>query len=582
MLSHFDFLAGIALILYGIRTLRKGSDRLFGARLRTLLQTATSGRLRSLFTGFLLSILTPSSTAVALLSVEAINAGYVTFQQVLGLMLGANIGFAITVYLLAFKFYMFNTILVGVGVPLFLYSRRPLMKGAGQLLLGIGFLLLAIQVLSAAMVPLKTNADVLEIMRVLENHPMWIVIFAILLKQLLQSATATIGIAIAMCAQQVLPVKAAVAVVIGANIGIGVTALITGYARTETRRMAIGNLLFKLVGAAVCLPLLPWLVNALKALTPNSDTQVIANAHLIFNVAVAIFFLPLISPIAQLVEKFVPAKPERETFGPRYLDPALLESPALALGQATREILHMADHVRAMLRDARRAFQNHSDELCRQIQQRDNQVDLLNNEIKTYLTKTAEQMLNPDESRREIVLLAFATELENIGDIIDKNLMELAGKKISLQMEFSKDGWQELSVLFQKVEENFEISVSAFTARDQVLAKKLLRHKHYINNWERDLRNRHFRRLHEGLAESIEISSVHLDVLTNLKHINSHLSAVAYSILNEDESDLATASTNVTNPPQVVMVKPSEIIKTRDGSDAKAIAADGGIGRACS
>lgn len=542
MLSHFDFLAGIALMLYGIRTLRKGSDRLFGARLRTLLQTATSGRLRSLFTGFLLSILTPSSSAVALLSVEAINAGYVTFQQVLGLMLGANIGFTITVYLLAFKFYMFNTVLVGVGVPLFLYSRRPLMKGAGQLLLGIGFLLLSIQVLSAAVVPLKTSTDVQEIMRVLENHPMWIVIFTILLKQLLQSATATIGIAIAMCAQQVLPVKAAVAVVIGANIGIGVTALITGYARTETRRMAMGNLLFKLVGAAVCLPLLPWLVSALKALTPNNDTLVIANAHLIFNIAVAIFFLPLISPIAQLVEKLVPAKPKGETsFGPRYLDPALLESPALALGQATREILHMADHVRAMLRDARRAFQNHSDELCRQTQQRDNQVDLLNNEIKTYLTKTAEQTLSPDESRREIVLLAFATELENIGDIIDKNLMELAKKKISLQMEFSKDGWQELSVLFQKVEENFEIAVCAFTARDRVLAEKLLRHKHYINTWERDLRKRHFRRLHEGLAESIEASSVHLDVLTNLKHINSHLSAVAYFILNENKSDLAMA-----------------------------------------
>jgi len=213
------------------------------------------------------------------------------------------------------------------------------------------------------------------------------------------------------------------------------------------------------------------------------------------------------------------------------LDPASLASPALALGQATREILHMADHVRTMLRDAHRCFREGTDELCGQVQQHDDIVDMLNNEIKAYITKLSEQALNSDESRREVALLAFANELESIGDIIDKNLIELARKKLALRVDFSKDGWVELDGLFHKVLENLEIAVSAFASQDRALAEQLLRHKHHINEQERDLRNRHFKRLHAGLTESFETSAIHLDVLTNLKHINSHLTAVAYPIL---------------------------------------------------
>ena len=535
MLNYFNFLTGIALMLLGIRSLRGGSERLFGARLRRMLQRATKGSLRSTLAGFVISILTPSSTAVALLSVEAINAGYMTFPQVLALMLGANVGFTITVQLLAFKFYAYNAIFVALGTPLYLFSRRQNLRGTGQMLLGIGFLLLAIQIVSATVAPLKESADVREIIRVLENHPLWLIALAILLEVALQSSTTTIGIAIALCAQGVLPVSAGVAVVIGANIGIGVTALIAGFARTETRRMAIGNLFFKLVGAAVCVPLMPWLISMLSMLSipgETHDTQLIANAHTLFNVTLAVVFLPLVPGVAGVIQRIVPGKPEKEEgTGPRYLDPTALESPALALGQATREILHMADDVRTMLRDAHRAFREGDEGLCARVQQQDDVVDSLDNEIKTYITKLSEHALNRDESRREVALLAFANELESIGDIIDKNLIELAKKKIGLRVDFSKDGWVELEEFFQKVLENFEIAVSAFASQDRALAEKLLRHKHHINERERELRNRHFHRLHEGLVESIETSAIHLDVLTNLKHINSHLTAVAYPIL---------------------------------------------------
>jgi phosphate:Na+ symporter len=532
VLSYFNFLAGIALMLYAIRVLRKGTERLFGARLRRLLQTATKGRVRACLAGLLVSILTPSSTAVALLSVEAINAGYVTFEQTLALMLGANIGFTVTVQLLAFKFYVYYAVFLALGVPLFVFCRRQHWRGAGQLLLSVGLLFLSIQILSDAVAPLKENADVREVMRVLDVYPVFMVVFALLLKMLLQSATATIGIAIAMCVAGVLPVSAGVAVVIGANLGIAATALVAGFRRTDTRRMALGNLLFKMAGAAVCLPLLGAVVLALRPVSPQGDTQLIANAHTLFNVALALVFLPLVPVVARALGRLVPARETAgEPFGARYLDRSSLESPALALGQATREILHMADHVRAMLRDAHRAFREGDAALCEDVQRHDDRVDLLNNEIKAFITGLAEQALTTEESRREVALLAFANELESIGDIIDKNLVDLAKKKIALQVEFSQEGWGELEDYFQKILENFEIAISAFASQDRALAEQLLRHKHFISERERDLRSRHFHRLHAGLIESIETSAIHLDVLTNLKRINSHLTAVAYPIL---------------------------------------------------
>ncbi|MGH8598505.1 MAG: Na/Pi cotransporter family protein, partial [Gammaproteobacteria bacterium] len=375
--------------------------------------------------------------------------------------------------------------------PLFLFCRRQQLRGTGQLLLGIGLLLLAIQMVSAAVAPLKANADMLEALRLLGNHPVLMAALALGLEVMLQSSTATIGIAIAMCSEQVLPLSAAVAMVIGANIGIAVTALIAGFRRADTRRMAIGNLLFKLAGAAVCLPVVPGLIEAMRPLSPSGDTQVIANTHSFFNIALAGVFLPFVPAIARMLEKLMPAsEAAAEKFGPRYLDRSSLESPALALGQATREILHMADHVRTMLRDAHRAFREKSEVLCDEVQQHDDKVDLLNNEIKGFITKLAEQALNAEESRREIALLAFANELENIGDIIDKNLIELAKKKIMLSVDFSKEGWVELEEYFTKILENFEIAISAFASQDRALAEQLLRHKHFINDRERELRNR--------------------------------------------------------------------------------------------
>ncbi|HVM61754.1 MAG TPA: Na/Pi cotransporter family protein [Verrucomicrobiae bacterium] len=536
MLSGFNFLAGIALMLLGTHDLRVGSDRAFGAKLRQWLRTATKRSLRAMIAGFLISVLLPSSTAVSLLAVEAIDAGYVTLPHMLALMLGANIGFTVTVQLLAFKFYIYYAIFIVAGAPFYLFSPKQTTRGAGQILLGVGFLLLSIGMLTDAVAPWKNSAEIRQVLELLENHPWSLVGFTALLTVALQSPTSAVGIAMALCIQQVLTLNAAVAMVIGANIGVAVTGLIAGFARSETRRMAIGNLLFKLVGALACTPLLPPLIRALKPISPSGDAQLIANAHLLFNVAITVVFLPLVAVAANLLEKFVPELARAtDEFGPRYLDPSALASPALALAQVAREILHMGDIVRQMLHDAHACFHENDDAQCQKVQKADDKIDLLNSAIKTYITRVSESALRPEESRREVALLTFATELETIGDIIDKNLMDLARKKIAMRVDFSREGADELDGFFQKVLANFDVALSAFASQDKTLADQLLARKREINELERDLRNRHFHRLQEGLKESFETSAIHLDVLTNLKAINSHLTSVAYPIVENNQ-----------------------------------------------
>jgi phosphate:Na+ symporter len=527
-----NFLAAIALLLYGINLLRRGSERVFGAQLRRLMQTATSNNFRGLVAGFVLSIFAPSSTAVALLTVESVNAGYVTSQQVLAVMLGANIGFTLTVQLLAFKFYLVNPIFIIVGAGLYLFGRRDLVRGAGQVFFGIGFLLLSIQMLSAAVAPLKSSAEVRNVIQIIEAHPVWLVAFAALLKLMLQSATATIGVALALCAEGVLNTAGGVAVVIGTNIGIGVTALLAGFARIESRRMAVGNLICKLAGAAACagfiLPLTTWLL----AISPAGPAQAVANAHSLFNIGVALVFLPLVPVVGKLVERMIPSRAEKDApFGPMYLDKAALGVPAMALAQASREVLRMADLVQAMLREGYRAFAERDEALCSTVEKEDDKIDLLDTEIKAYLIKLSAQALTANESKRELALLAFTNDLETIGDIVERDLMGLAKKKITLKVEFSKDGAAELTGMVKFVTESFQIALGAFTTQDRVLAAQLVHRDRELSELEHNLRSRHFERLRAGLQESVETSAIHLDILTYLKAIHSHLTAVAYPIL---------------------------------------------------
>jgi phosphate:Na+ symporter len=325
-------------------------------------------------------------------------------------------------------------------------------------------------------------------------------------------------------------------IVLGANIGTCASAIASSIgAPVDAKRVAMAHILFKVLGVIIVLPFLG-LFTGLVSLVSSDLARQVAFAHTFFNIAIAVLFLPFTGPFTNLVQHLLPQRIEVKKFGPKFLDPMVLATPSLALGQATRETLRLADIVQDMLKSSVEVFRRNDKFLVERLEERDNDVDLLDREIKLYLTKLSRESLSEEQAGRELEILAFTNNMENIGDVIDKNLMELAGKKINENLSFSDDGIREILELHTKVVENFEMGVATFTASDPELARRLLDRKVRLSQMERDMREAHIKRLHRGLRESIDTSAIHLDVLTNLKRINSYIIAIAYPILEREKT----------------------------------------------
>jgi len=272
-------------------------------------------------------------------------------------------------------------------------------------------------------------------------------------------------------------------------------------------------------------PFIGAFADLVRMTAPDVQRQ-IANAHTIFNVALALLFLPFAGIAADVITRLIP-EGRRTEFGAMYLNPAVLDTPAVALGQALREVLRMGDVVLQSLRETLLVLERNDAALMREVIGRDDLIDRLEEDIKQYLVKLREQSLTEDQAERETALI------EEIGDVIDKNLMELAEKKMRGNHVFSAQGWREIAELHAKVLENLELSMSALAAGDREVAEKVIRHKGVVNVMERQLRQAHIQRLHEGLRESIDTSSIHLDVLASLKRANSLITGIAYAVLGQ-------------------------------------------------
>jgi phosphate:Na+ symporter len=536
---------GVALLVFGVRYLRKGLDRLFGQRLGAWMQQLASRRGLSFMSGIVMSVAAASSTTMSLLAVQTVKAGHMTARQMLRIMLGANIGLTIKVLLISVNLEQYAPIVILAGVALYQFTHGNRSRGIGQVLLAIGFIFFGIDVMRrAAEVAVVQSAEgttgiwgVIDF-GALQQLPVLLAVFAVVMALALQSSTATIGLVIGLGAAEAVTFRAAIPVVLGANVGLAVTTLVVGWRVLEPRRLALANLLLKAGVATAALVVLQIIGDAVPEPTGLVGFGLaIAAVHTGYNVLVAAAGLPLAGPVTDLMERLVPtpAPGARKAFGPKYIDSGPLGGVALAVGQSLREITHVSEITRGMLHDVWAAMKTDNEKLAREVSVRDDQVDLLDTEIKRFLTRLAREEAGEYDADEQMRQLRYLAELETIGDIIDKNLCDLALKKIRLHAAFSPEGAQELDDFFQKIAENAMIAETAFTTRDLALAKQLLRHKERIDQYERDLRDRHFTRLNEGLVQSHETSAIHLDLLTHLKRVNSHVTHVAYAILQDTQ-----------------------------------------------
>jgi phosphate:Na+ symporter len=528
-----NLLGAAALLVWGLRMVRTGVMRAFGGDLRKRLGRSLQNRFAAFAAGFAITILLQSSTATGLLTASFASHGLVGTASALAVMLGADVGSSVVAQIVSLLPHELAPLLILAGVVAFLGSQATRLKDIGRTVVGLGLMLLALRLIGAAAEPVRGSQVLMEMFRALGSEPLLAALLAAVLTVLSTSSLAIVLLVIAFAAGGLVSLPLAFALILGANLGATVMPLLgTATSGAEARRVPLANFIFRLTGVAIVLPLLP-LIAPYVGLVEQPAARQVADFHTAFNLAIAILFLPLIGPVAALCARILPEKPRGEEPGkPQYLDTAALDSPAVAIANAARETLRMGDIIEKMLRQTLEVFRNDDRKLLREVEALDDGVDQLHEAIKLYLTEMSRDAVDKADQKRSIDVITFTTNLEHIGDIIDKNLMELAAKKIKNKLRFSTEGFAEICNMHQRVENNLKLALNVFISGDVKLARRLLEEKVTFREMERAASEGHFARLRSGKLESIETSSLHLDILRDLKRINSHLTSVAYPILD--------------------------------------------------
>ncbi len=522
---------GIMLLLYGVRLVTDAMQRAAGTRLRRATMLLARQPLAAFGVGVLATALTQSSGATSSLLVGLVSTQLVELPAAVVVLLGANVGSTLVVQLLAFHITDYAVVLAGLGAAVAMATRRTALRDIGQACFGFGLVLLGLAALSAGSLPLAASHVTAELLGTLARAPVVLALVGLVLAMVFASSAAAIGLVLILAANGTLPIVAALALLLGANVGSTVTALLSALSGGSLvgRRLAFIHTGTKLAGALAVLLVLGPVVTLLSSTRLEPAAQV-AIAHLGFNLALALIFVPLSAPLTRLAMSLLPDRDNNEMTGPRYLDPESLALPAVALGKATREVLRMADLVTEMLRQSINAFEEQGLTIPSRMDALDDQLDALEAAIKRYLTQLDEDKMTEEQARREIALLYIITDLEAIGDIIDKQFMRLARRKRRNHVAFSDEGWSDLVTYHAEVTAALEQALAALAAQDATLAAEFLARKRYLSQMKRKFHLQHLRRLHSGVLPSLASSEIHLDFLNAMSRVLSHASNIAHAV----------------------------------------------------
>ncbi len=513
---------------------RTGITRAFGAKLRRAVGAGLGNPLTALVAGLGATLVLQSSTATALMVSSFAGKGLVAAGPALATMLGADLGTSLVAQLLSFKITWLWPLFVLGGVVGFSVGSSTRLHDLGRVAIGIGLVLLALSAIVAASVPLRQSPTMIEVLHGLGSDMLLGVLIAAALTMLAYSSLAVILLIVSLAGAGIVTVPFALALVVGANLGSGLLPVVsTLRSDPVARRVPLGNAFFRLAGAAIALPLLAY-APAVLGQFESDPARLVVNFHTAFNLGLCVLFIGLTRPVALLCEKLLPDRPaEADPSRPRHLDPSALDMPTVALACAARETMRMADAIESMLKRTMEAFEADDRKLAAAIEREDDIVDGLHEAIKLYLTRLSGETMDDDQRTRCIETIAFTTNLEHIGDIIDKNLMELATKKIKRQVSFSVEGLAEIRDMHARLIDNLRLAMGVFMSSDIKMARKLLQEKEQFRDLERNASENHFNRLRAGRIESMESSALHLDIIRDFKRINSHITSVAYPILEE-------------------------------------------------
>lgn len=531
-LLFLQVVGGVFLLLYGVRLTGHGFELAFGSALSRAWSAAGASRARAFAAGVVGTAALQSSGALVTLLISFAHVSTLPLSRSLTIVLGADLGSTLTVQVLSFRVYQYAFPVLSAGVVLFLWGRKGKVRAIGQGILGFGLVLLALRFLAGSAGDIGRIGGFRTLLSELSGAPLTAFVWGLLLSALLQSGTAVMILLIAFAEQGLLAPSAVLPLVLGANVGGTSVAFVaaSGLA-AEGKRVAWGHLALKASGALLFLPFLPYARQAISWVSLDG-AHFVANAHTCLNLSLAVLFFPWVEKVAAFLTRMIPAEKEAVSRGkPVYLDPEHLPVAGAALGQVAREIVRMADMIQEMHDDAVEAVLRGDLSRLERIARTDDEVDQLTREIKGFLSALGEETLDSGQTLRAVSYIAIVSDLENIGDFIDKTVTDHLRRLSERNQRFSEEGVAELRSFLHEIGSLYSEAVSAFVTRDPSAARNVIGRRKEITGMERELRLAHIRRLQKGTPESLESSAAHLDILSSWKGIAYHCASIAHGVL---------------------------------------------------
>ncbi|WP_228727814.1 Na/Pi cotransporter family protein [Fusibacter ferrireducens] len=534
----FPLLGGLGLFLYGMTIMSEGLEKSAGNKLEKIIEKISGNIVVGVFAGALVTVIVQSSSATTVMVVGFVNAGIMNLTQAIGLIMGANIGTTITAQLVSIELTALAPVAIAIGTGVKLFSKNNKNIVIGEIVLGFGILFLGMDLMKEAMAPLKGYQGFNDMIISFGTGGIWGTIkgfFAgFLITAVVQSSSATTGILVALAGTGVLPIEAALPVLLGTNVGTCVTALISSISANRTaKRAAVMHLLFNVIGTFIFIVFFSHItVSFVKSISSDASRQ-LANAHTFFNLLNTLLLLPFAGLIVKMVEKIIPESQEERdavVMGVKYLDDRILETPSIAFGQVIKEVLHMGNLAMLSFDSAAEAVQTNNPKMVEKTFRIEKTINALEREISNYLVKLSNTAIGDNDRKLLDGLFSTVNDIERVGDHSD-NLAELALFKIENNIEFSDKAVLELVGMVGKVRSGFELSLSSMKDTDFKEAQEVIELEGEIDLMEKTLRKTHIRRLNEGRCET-NAGIIFLDIISNLERISDHSSNIALAVMD--------------------------------------------------
>ena len=535
MLTLLHLLSSVALLVWGTHIVRTGIMRVFGSDLRRILGKSINKKSNAFLAGVGVTALVQSSNATALLVISFVTQGLISITPALVIMLGADVGTALMARVLTFDLSWLSPLLILLGVMTFLSRKKERIGQLGRVGIGLGLIILALQLIVTSAEPITHASAVQAIFTSLSGDTILALLGAIF-AMVSYSSLAAVLLTATLSATGFMPLYISLCIVIGSNIGSGLLALISSRGQSiSSRQVVIGSLFFKLIGALLVLPWITIIATKIQQYD-FSPAEVIIYFHVIYNLVRCVLMLPFVRPMAKLCQKLVPELPVTGTeVAPRYLDPSAVDTPSLAIANAVRETLRLGDVVEQMLQRFQALMEG--DRLQkREISQLEEEVELLHSSIKLYMAQIQQHDLGTEDSRRWAEIIDTAMNLQQSSAIIARMSGEVVNKSLDHHLNLSEEGRRELQTLLERLQSNLNLAMSVFVSGNMEHARKLRRAKHRFRLLNQRYSFAHVERLHLHNMQSIETSSLHTSLLGDMKRLNSLFCAVAYHALERSGS----------------------------------------------